>query len=85
MTSDLSLWTVEHVRSLPPEQRPTGDSGLFVGGMLDGQMMQIPSPLEDGVIPFDGYQAGRPVRQEYRLAGWRPDPGIWVYTLDKLP
>jgi hypothetical protein len=82
---DVTLWTVDQVRELPPGSRPTGNSVLFVGGMLDGQVKKIPTTVDDGVIPFDGTDDGRPVHQEYRLAGWRPDPGVWVYTLDQLP
>jgi hypothetical protein len=43
----------------------------------------LPTTVDDGPVPFTGYAHGRPVSHWYDLAGWRPDPGVWVYTLSE--
>jgi hypothetical protein len=61
---------------------PTGSSVLFLGGMLDGKVAHLPKTVDDGPVPFHGYErGGRPIRHVYTLTGRRPDPGAWVYTL----
>jgi hypothetical protein len=82
---DVELVTIEALRELAPESRPSGDSVLFTGGLLDGQVKQIPTTVDDAVFTFDGSDHDKPVRQNYRLTGWRPDPGLWVYALDQEP
>ena len=76
------LVSVDVLRSQPPEMRPTSDAVLFVGGMLSGQIRLLPTTVDDdGPLPFNGLSHGQPVRHVYRLTGWRPDPGVWVYAL----
>ena len=60
-----------------------GNSVQFVGGMLDGKVKHLPTTVDDGPVPFNGYSRGWPVRHVYTRSGWRPDPGVWVYTLDR--
>jgi hypothetical protein len=82
---DVQLWTIEKLRELPPASRPSGDSVLFTGGLLDGEVKHMPTTVDDVEFSFDGSDHGQPVRQKYRLTGWRPDPGLWVYALDQEP
>jgi hypothetical protein len=53
--------------------------------MLDGKVKHLPTTVDDGSVPFNGYTHGRPVRHVYTLTGWRPEPAVWVYTLDREP
>ena len=77
--------SVDVLRSQPPETRPSSDAVLFVGGMLGGQIRSMPTTVDDdGPLPFNGLAHGHPVRHVYRLTGWRPDPGVWVYTCDEV-
>ena len=71
--SDL-VWPVEMLRSWPPESMPKSGAVQFVGGMLDGQIRQLPTTVDDGPLPCNGYDHGRPVRHVYRLTRWRLDP-----------
>jgi hypothetical protein len=76
------LISVEMLRSQPPELRPSSEAVMFVGGMLGGQIRSLPTTVDDdGLLPFNGLSHGHPVRHVYRLTGWRPDPGVWVYAL----
>ena len=78
----VDVWTPEMLRSLPPESMPQGTTVTFVGGLMDGKTKQIALATLDGPLPFGGYErGGRHFRHIYTLSGWRPDPGVWIYTL----
>lgn len=75
------IWTVDQVRALAPDSRPTGSYVPFQGGMLDGQVRHLLTTVDDGPVPFDGCANGCAVRNVYRPAGWQPDRGVWLYAL----
>ena len=63
-----AIWSLAHLRALPPESMPTGAAVQFVGGMLDGKVKHLPTtPVDDaGPLPFYGATTPlvRPGRQE---------------------
>lgn len=77
----MEIWTVEKVRAVPSELRPKGSAVQFVGGMMDGKVKHLPTTVDDGPVPFTGYDHGRQVSHWYEVTGWRPDRCVWVYTL----
>ncbi len=80
----VGLWAVETLRSLPPESMPWSTGVEFHGGCLTAGSSSLPMMSDVfGPIPFGGYERGRPESHWYELTGWRPDPGVWVYTLDQ--
>jgi len=80
----VDVWDLDTVRSLPPESRPSSSSVVFVGGVLHGQVEHRPTTVDDDRLPFIRYEHGQPVCHWYHLTGWRPDPGVWIYTFSDV-